>query len=335
MQSQTEQIRDDIIRHFLNHPNTPVSGEDLSQALGISRTALWKQIRSLEKIGFGFEASPRVGYRLTEIPDELLEPLVQRELTTPISLGHKICWLQSCASTNDYALEIAKSNPVHGFVVAASVQEGGKGRYGRIWTSPRGGMWFTVTVQNPCAVAQAADLTLLASVAVFRALKAHGVDCQIKWPNDILCHGKKLCGILAQMRTNAERVEYAVIGIGMNVNFGIADLPEEVRATATTIYEETQQTLYRPSLLAKILTELDALYTALSDGYGGFALVREEWKQASATIGRHVSIRRSEGTIEGMAVDIDNRGSLLIEMDDGQTTLVHSGEILFSSSEQV
>lgn len=335
MQGQTEQLRDEIVRRFLKDDSRFVSGEELSQSLGISRTALWKQIRSLEEIGFEFEASRRVGYCLRHVPDELLEPLVSREMTEPTSLGHVIRWQQSMLSTNDAALELAKTELNHGMVVAAGVQKGGKGRYGRIWTSPRGGMWFSVIVQNPCAVSQAADLTLLASVAVYRALVERGIDCRIKWPNDILVNGKKLCGILAQMRTNAERVEFAVIGIGVNANFCIDDLPEEMRATATTIFDEIGHAVDRPKLMASILTQLEALYEELSNGSGGFRTVREEWKAASDTIGREVSIKVAGDGLNGVAMDVDDHGSLLLQTPNGDVKLVHSGEILFSTSERV
>ncbi|WP_328702286.1 biotin--[acetyl-CoA-carboxylase] ligase [Alicyclobacillus suci] len=327
--------RDKMLELFMSAPNRTISGEQLSAALNVSRTAIWKQIKTLESNGFEFSATPRVGYRLTHVPDELIGPLVSPHLNKACRLGQTILWAPERISTNDTAIELAHEGAVHGLVVTAARQTGGRGRQGRAWQSPAGGMWFSVLVRNPCALSQAGDLTLLASVAVHRALHESGVETKIKWPNDILVDGRKICGILAQMRADGETVDYAVIGIGINANFHRDALPPDVSDHATTILTECGQPVDRPLLLARILNQLDTLYSSLAQGAGGFAAVREEWKTHAHTLGRTVHVRLGDTFITGYAEDVDERGVLLVRDYAGVRHELHSGEVLFSTSEKL
>ncbi|WP_284285483.1 biotin--[acetyl-CoA-carboxylase] ligase [Alicyclobacillus fastidiosus] len=196
-------------------------------------------------------------------------------------------------------------------------------------------MWFSILVRRPCAISQAGDLTLLASVAVWRALASMGIPAEIKWPNDLLLNGRKICGILAQMRTDGESVEYAVIGIGMNANFTREQFPPDVREYATTILSEMNREVHRPTLLGCILTELDQLYRDLKAGVGGFAAVRDEWKAHAHTLGRNIRVRIGEQIVEGVAQDVDARGVLALRGEDGTVHAIHSGEVLFSEMEKL
>lgn len=326
--------REKMIELFMEAPEGLISGEQLSTALGVSRTAIWKHIKLLEEDGFEFAAAPRVGYRLTRVPDELMAALVAPNLRD-CALGSQILWAPERTSTNDTATELAKSGAAHGLVVTAARQTGGRGRQGRAWQSPAGGMWFSILVRRPCAISQAGDLTLLASVAVWRALAAMGVPAEIKWPNDLLLNGRKICGILAQMRTDGESVEYAVIGIGMNANFLRDQFPPDVRQYATTILSELAREVHRPALLARILTELDQLYRDLKTGVGGFAAVRDEWTAHAHTLGRKIRVRMGEQIVEGVAEDVDARGVLSLRGEDGVVHAIHSGEVLFSDLEKL
>lgn len=314
----------------------PISGEELSHQLGLSRTAVWKHIKQLEALGFTFEASTRVGYVLRDWPDELMPALVKPHLAPDRAgaLGHLILWAAERESTNVTAIQLASEGQPHGTVVTCGVQTGGKGRRDRAWTSPKGGMWFSILLRNPCALSQAADLTLLASLAVQRALAKHGVNTRIKWPNDILLNGRKLCGILAQMRTAGETIDYAVLGIGINANFVEQDLPADLQGKATTILSATGKPVYRPRLLADILAEIAALYRLFDEG-GGFADIRDEWLAACATIGSRVEVQVGREIVAGTAIDVDDHGNLLMLLDDGTRHRVHSGEILFQARDVI
>ncbi|SIS96740.1 biotin--[acetyl-CoA-carboxylase] ligase [Alicyclobacillus vulcanalis] len=333
MALEDSRVRDRLIEAF-SEADGPLSGEELSQRLGLSRTAIWKHIKALEHVGFVFEASPRVGYRVVRVPDELMAPLVQPHLPADCLLGSPILWAESRASTNDTALELAEKGLPHGAVVTAGEQTGGRGRRDRAWASPRGGMWFTVLVRNPCALRHAPDLTLLAALAVCRSLRSQGVPAWIKWPNDILLNGKKVCGILAQIRAEGEMVDHAVIGIGLNANFPIDELPEDIRHRATTVLHETGSPLDRPRTLAQILTEMDRLYRDLRDGRG-FEAVYAEWTSLCATLGQAVEVAVGEERVRGIARAIQPDGSLVLETAPGVTRIVVSGEVLFSEREQV
>lgn len=331
-----EDIRERLVAIFANQ-TSPVSGAELSEQLGLSRTAIWKHIKALERVGFTFEASTRVGYRLTTTPDELMSALVKPHLSLmdDRDLGGHILWEPERISTNATAITLASQGLPHGSVVTCGVQTGGKGRRDKLWTSPQGGMWFSILLRSPCALSQAADLTLLASIAVRRAIEKHGANAKIKWPNDILIDGRKVCGILAQMRSDGEMVDYAVIGIGINANFPESELPEALRERATTLLSTIGHPVERPKLLADILTELSTLYKALERQIGGFASVRDEWKKNSATLGSRVEIRVGTETIVGKALDVDDSGNLIVQMDDGQIRAVHSGEVLFQSRDML
>ncbi|MBF8377449.1 biotin--[acetyl-CoA-carboxylase] ligase [Alicyclobacillus mali] len=326
-------VRDQLVEAFLA-ADGPISGEELSHRLGLSRTAVWKQVKALEQVGFEFEASPRVGYRAIRIPDELMAPLVRPHLPPECLLGSPILWAASRASTNDTALELAAKGLPHGGVVTAGEQTGGRGRRDRAWASPRGGMWFTVFVRNPCALRHAPDLTLLAALGVCRALRVEGVPAQIKWPNDLLLNGKKIGGILAQIRAEGELVDHAVIGIGLNANFSIEALPADIRHRATTILHEMGTPIHRAKVLARILTQLDALYRDLQDGRG-FQAVHAEWTALCSTVGQEVEVAMGEERLRGIARSIEPDGSLVLETSPGVTRTVVSGEVLFSAREQV
>ncbi|MFD1674428.1 biotin--[acetyl-CoA-carboxylase] ligase [Alicyclobacillus fodiniaquatilis] len=328
--------RDSMIKMFLQTKDAVISGEALSQTLGLSRTAIWKQIKQLESYGFRFEATTRVGYRVVHVPDELMQPLITPYLPANATFGHSVLWAPARASTNDDATQLARTGAPTGVVITAGEQTGGRGRQGRNWTSPAGGMWFSVIVRTPCALSQAAELTLLASVAVRRALVACGsIDVEIKWPNDILVNGKKVCGILAQMRTDAEQVDYAVIGIGINANFANTQLPNDILARATTLQTELGHPIERPKLLADILSSLETLYTDLQTGAGGFHTVRDEWKDAAHTLNRKIQVKVGDDLLSGVATDVDEQGILYLHGDDGQIHRIHSGEVLFSAAEEV
>lgn len=330
---EQNRVRDELVRLF-SSTTEPVSGERLSEALHMSRTAIWKHIKALERVGFEFESAPRVGYRITRVPDELMGGLVEPYLRKDCQFGRPILFEPERTSTNVVANEYALSGIGHGAVVTTGVQTGGRGRQGRPWQSPTGGMWFSLVVRKPCALSKAADITLLASVAVRRALHRIGADVRIKWPNDILLHDKKVCGILAQMRTDGEMVDYAIVGIGINANFSRDALPSEVQPIATTLQTELGTSVYRPALFADILGELSDLYGQLQLGIG-FSSVREEWLHHAHTIGRSIRVRLGETVIEGKAVDVDEQGTLLLLDESGSLQRVHSGEVLFTSDEHI
>jgi len=329
LQSQTYRIRDELIATLLVHQGAYVSGEILAQALQISRTAVWKHIRMLETIGFTIASLHRKGYRLEHCPDLLLQPLLQQVLSPNVTLGRHVYWSPSLDSTNTTAAQFSSVLP-HGFIVSAWQQTAGKGRRGRPWFSPKGGLWFSVLLRHPLPLARAAQLTLIASVAMRRAiLRQCEADVKIKWPNDLLLNGRKICGILAEIRADGEWVQHAVLGIGTNVHVDAASFPEKLGLVATSIESESGISLHRVQLTADFLCEFEPLYDALSRGEPAFAEVAEEWQDASSTLGRHVRVQTSQVLIEGLAERVDASGVLYVRSDDGTLHVIHSGDVLF------
>lgn len=238
-------------------------------------------------------------------------------------LGAKLLMLDVLESTNQSIRELALDGEHEGTVVVAEEQRAGRGRLGRGWSSPRGGLWFSVLLRPPVALSEAPKLPLMAGVAVARALKKHvGLDARLKWPNDVLVQGKKLCGILMESRSDG-RLEYVILGIGINANFLISALPEPLRRTAITVREVLRRPVDRLALMRAILNELDAGYSAFCANDTG-AIVAQ-WKELSETLGRKVRVETATGIVEGVAGDIDDRGALVVRTPDGPVT-VDSGD---------
>lgn len=322
-------LRDEILRAFLN-TNGYLSGEVLSQQLQVSRTAVWKHIRDLEQIGFQFDAAHRRGYRLTHAPNVVLGPLLEDHLLPGTMLGRQVVYIPEVDSTNRYAAELVQHGAAHGTVVTASVQTGGKGRRGRVWFSPAEGLWFSTIIRRPIPLARAAELTLLASVAVRRAIaRLTALPVEIKWPNDLLLYGRKICGILAEVRADGEDLEHAIVGIGINTNIPSDTFPETLRDVATSVVAEGGPEISHPALAGAILSEMDPLFEELAAGGSGFAACRDEWKTHSYTLHRDVRVQTPQGILAGRAVDIDVVGVLTLELPNGDHVRIQSGEVLF------
>ncbi|MCF8563784.1 biotin--[acetyl-CoA-carboxylase] ligase [Alicyclobacillus tolerans] len=325
----TEQIRNQIVEAFLRAKGAVVSGSALSDTLGITRTAVWKHIRSLEELGFGFESVHRLGYRLTRTPDVVLEPLLKPFLKVESQIGQVVHWVENTVSTNAVAASLAQKGAFHGTVFAAGRQEGGRGRRGRSWFSPQGGLWMSTVLKKPFPLRRAAELTLLASVAVRRAIvRQTELPIRIKWPNDILCQGKKICGILAEIRADGENVEYAVLGVGMNTNIPLQDFPDDLKEKATSLFGESGKPISNLQLAGDFLTEFEGLYEDLLAGEG-FAAVSDEWRAASSTLGTKVRVQTGQTVIEGVAEQIDDTGTLYLRTPDNALKAIQSGEVLF------
>ncbi|MBM4248066.1 MAG: biotin--[acetyl-CoA-carboxylase] ligase [Euryarchaeota archaeon] len=238
-------------------------------------------------------------------------------------LGSRLLMVEVLESTNSVLKEMAEAGEPEGTVVVAEEQRAGRGRLGRGWASPRGGLWFSVLLRPEVPPAEAPSLTLMAGVAVAQALKAQlGLDARLKWPNDVLVRGKKLCGLLAESRSDG-RLEYVILGIGINANFLLSALPEELRRTAITVREILQRPVDRLALMRAIIKELDAGYKAFRDG--GIAPFLERWRELSETLDRAVRVETATGIVQGVAEDIDATGALRVRTPNGPVT-VGSGD---------
>lgn len=303
-----------------------VSGEMVCKSLGVSRTAVWKYIQGLRADGYDIEAQPHSGYRLRSVPDRLYPNEISAGLTTSL-IGREIYYFDSVDSTNRKAKELAAGGAPDGAVVVAEEQVGGKGRLGRGWFSPHGqGVWCSVILRPEVLPVDAPPLTMLAAVAVARAIKTTtGIEAGIKWPNDLLISGKKICGILTELNAEMEKINYLVLGMGLNANIEPQDIPEELKDVATSLKIETGQSVSRINIIRSLLMELEELYMLwLREG---FAPVLAQWKQMCVTLNCPVRVSTVRDSWEGWTEDVDETGALILRLPDGTLQRLVAGEI--------
>jgi len=294
------------------------SGEAIAKTLKISRTAVWKAMNGLRDLGYVVDGDHK-GYHLVSVPD-LLHPFELRPILRTKTFGKKIEHHMTIGSTNERARELAEEGWPDGSVVVSEAQETGKGRLGRGWSSPRGGIWFSLILTPDMRPNEAPTLTLSGGTAVAEALVKAGFDAKLKWPNDVLIGDKKVCGILTEMSGEMERIDYIVMGIGINANCRVEDLPKEVRAKATTLLEVKGSPVNRKKLFADILLAFEGIY-----GLGPDEII-SRLKKRSATLGRRVRIHTQNGDIEGTARDLDATGALILELASGERQTIYSGD---------
>ncbi|MGI6776660.1 MAG: biotin--[acetyl-CoA-carboxylase] ligase [Acetivibrionales bacterium] len=311
-----------------------VSGARLSKMLGVSRTSVWKYVLELKKEGYVIESFTKKGYRLISVPDLLnLNELVYNLRTKKI--GSSIQYIDLIDSTNTYAKKLALDGCPEGTVIVAGRQTNGKGRMGRNWDSAnKSGIWMSIVLRPDILPEQAQIITLAVSVAVVKAIESlFGLKCGIKWPNDVILNGKKVCGILTEMGCETDRINYIVVGIGVNVNQDEDDFAVELKDKATSIKMSMikenmingDMDINRSELIKQVLFEMEKLYENICR-----LKVREildEWKKYSVTIGNEVKVVCRGIEYKGFAKDITEDGGLLVNCDDGASRKVLSGEI--------
>jgi BirA family biotin operon repressor/biotin-[acetyl-CoA-carboxylase] ligase len=322
-------MREQILKIFKESNGTFVSGETLSKALNCSRTTIWKHIEELRNEGYTFEAVRRSGYRLLSAPDTPLPDEIKTDLRTTF-LGQEVHYYQTLESTQLVAHSLAKEGAKQGTIVIADQQAGGKGRLGRVWHSPPGtGIWISILLRPQLELHRCPQLTLLAAVAIVQAIREQtGLQAMIKWPNDILINRKKVCGILTELSAESDYINYLIVGIGINVN--APSFPDELRAIATSLRIESNREIKRVPIIQTLLQKFEALYFLYLEE--GFSPIKQLWEEYAISIGKRVTIRQVNGSMEGIALGIDHEGVLLVQKDDGSVEKVYSADIEIGAS---
>ena len=302
-----------------------VSGQELCERLGVSRTAVWKVIRQLQEEGYQIKAVRNRGYHLLESGDVYTESEIRNLLKTRWA-GSNLVFLNETDSTNNEAKRLAEHGAPEGTLVVAELQSAGKGRRGRSWTSPKGtGIWMSLLLRPEFEPYHASMLTLVAAMAVEEAIRVVvGLDCAIKWPNDIVMDGRKLCGILTEMSTDVDTIQYVVVGIGINAN--IDEFSEEIRDTATSLLLEGGKPVNRAALAAAVMESWENYYQQFLETLD-FSILKEAYNQRLVNCGRAVKVLAPKGDYTGLSHGINDRGELLVELEDGQLRKVMSGEV--------
>jgi BirA family biotin operon repressor/biotin-[acetyl-CoA-carboxylase] ligase len=303
-----------------------VPGSVLCDKLDVPRAELLKRIDSLRARGYVIHTRGGLGYRLVEVPDQLGESQIAPLLASG-ELGRRIHFAAELESTNDEGHRLAEAGALHGEVVIADLQTRGRGRRGRIWVAPAGkSLTMSVILRPAIAPSRAPELTLAAAVAIAEASRELGAhSARIKWPNDVECRGRKLAGLLTELRAEVDRVRHAVLGIGFNVSMQMADFPDELRASATSLLVESGERQARTLVCARLLEHLEE-WLSLHETEG-FGPVAERWRELSSTLGRRVRIATDGESVEGDAVDLGEDGALLVRAAGGVLVRVVAGDV--------
>ena len=305
-----------------------ISGEEICKTLGVSRTAVWKHIQVLRDDGYRIDSLSRKGYCLTGIPDRLYPEEIKTGLLTK-RLGTNIKYFELLESTNNTAKELAgnKVSSAEGMIVVAEEQTGGRGRLGRSWYAPYGkGVWMTVLLRPQVRLEIVYQITMVTAVAVLRAVRSVcGIVPEIKWPNDLQYGGKKLCGILTEMSAEADRVNYVVVGMGINTAPAGDLIPLEIQHQVTSLSEITGESVDRVKLAQEILRELENCYESWLAG--GFPILLNEWKGNCNSLNRQVTVKTLSEVYTGWAEDVDSDGALLLKLDSGELKKFVSGDV--------
>jgi len=306
-----------------------LSGERLSEILEVSRAQIWKHVEALRKRGYEIEGMPGGGYRLAGRPDRLYPEEIQPRLETRW-LGHELHYLDSTDSTNRVAFELAREGAPHGAAVIAEAQTSGRGRLGRSFFSPAHLNLYTSIVLRPdLTTADAPTLIPATAVAVAEAVAESIGDpgsVAIKWPNDVLLGGLKTSGILMEMSTEATRVGFAILGIGVNLNVEREEFPEEFRELATSLRSHSGLPVDRIAFTARLYGILEQVIE--THRHSGFQALRPRYEARFAMQGKRVRVLELDGAeLRGIAGGIADDGALEVTRDDGRQVRVVAGDV--------
>ncbi len=313
-----------ILKILRAKSHTYISGEQLSQELNMSRTAVWKHINALRALGYRIEAITSVGYKLISSPSLLLPLEIKHRLDTQI-IGKNIYWEYEVESTNTLALQLAEDGAEDGTLVLSEAQKHGRGRMGRSWISqPESGIYLSLILRPHFVPMKAPYITFISAIAVVEALEhTLGLRPKIKWPNDVMLHGKKIAGILTELRAEMEEIHYVVVGIGINVSN--TRFPRDLREKVTCITLETRETFSRIQIVQNLLRSFEKWYQIiLSDDYER-AYIR--WRGYSCTEGNRVEVNLGESILQGTAIHLGEDGSMYVQLDSGEERQVLAGDV--------
>lgn len=304
------------------------SGEEVSKALGVSRAAVAKHVKALRAEGYSIAAVTRRGYLLDRNVTPFDAAEVVRCLGTEVFGRRGLHWHDSTDSTNRDAVALAVGGAAEGTVVMAAEQRAGRGRTGRVWVSPPGGVYMSLVLRPRIAVQSAPLVTLLTSVAMAEAVEAvTGVRPEVKWPNDLLVGGRKISGNLTEIGTVADAVDWVVTGVGINVSTTAEQLGE-LGGGATSLCIATGGPVSRVAVAVAFLERAEHWYTALSQGDAGPVIGR--WKELSGIVGRHLRVRRGDALLEGLVTDITPEGLLCLTDASGMEHRLYAGDVIDS-----
>lgn len=312
------------ILQLLRGHETYLSGQELCKQLGVSRTAVWKVVNQLKECGYVIEAVPNKGYHMVSYPDILSKEEIQSRVNTK-RMGKRVLYLEETESTNIEVAKVALKEK-EGLLVVSDIQTAGKGRRGKPWVSSKGtGIWMSLLLKPNIIPSSAPMLTLVTALAMVRVMnKLEGIKAEIKWPNDIVVNGKKVCGILTEMNCELDFINYIVVGTGVNVN--TENFSEEIHKVATSLYLETGKKINRGQIISSFLKEFEDLYETFLERKS-LDFMKIEYESNLVNRDQQVKVIELRNTYIGCAKGVNEKGELLLELADGTIKEIVSGEV--------
>ena len=320
-----------VLSFFQTHDSEYLSGQDLSDVLKISRVAVWKHIKKIQTLGYKIESKQKLGYRLIDDTEKLLPWEITRDLKTKL-IGKRVYYFEEIDSTQNFAQNIAADKKENGTIIIAEKQTSGRGRLDRKWTSPKGGIWFSLIIHPKFDVSSSTLIPILSAVALSKSIKSVlGLETEVKWPNDITMNGKKVAGVLVDASFQTNSIDYLILGIG--INFDIDAKKLEKRLTKTPNFygidslRGKENKTPPKTLLKEFLLQFEKNLFQLDKGEK--SKIIKEWTKRAAGIGRKITINTSNGKISGISQGIDNDGALKIKTRN-ETKKIYVGDVVLS-----
>ncbi len=321
-----------VLTFLQTHDTEYLSGQDLSDVLRISRVAIWKHIKKIKELGYKIESKQKLGYKLISNSDLLLPWEITANLKTKF-IGQQAYYFDMLDSTQNQALKMANDPKNNGSVVVASMQTGGKGRDGRKWVSPKGGIWISVILQPRFDISMMTLFPIASSLALSIAIeKLFSITPELKWPNDLTIEGKKVAGMLVDASLESNQIENLVLGVGINFNVDAKQIEKSLKQTpnfyGVTSLNQQKTNIKSVQLVKTFLVELEKIYESLVKKHS--KEVVKEWTKRSSTIGKNVELRTDSGKIMGMAIKIEEDGALVV-LENKKHRRVLAGDIVHLS----
>jgi BirA family transcriptional regulator, biotin operon repressor / biotin---[acetyl-CoA-carboxylase] ligase len=320
-----------VLSFFQTHDSEYLSGQDLSDVLKISRVAVWKHIKKIQTLGYKIETKQKLGYRLVNDTEKLLPWEITRDLKTEV-IGKRIYYFEEIDSTQNFAQQIASDKKENGTIIIAEKQTTGRGRLNRKWTSPKGGMWFSLIIHPKFDVSSSTLIPILSAVALSKSIKTVlGIKTEVKWPNDITMNGKKVAGMLVDASFQANNIDYLILGIGINFDIDAKKLEKRLSKTpnfygVNSLRRKDDKTPPKV-LLKEFLLQFEKNLSQLDNGKK--SKIVKEWTKRAVGIGKRITINTSNGKISGISQGIDNDGALKIKTRN-ETKKFFVGDVVLS-----
>jgi len=318
-----------VLKFLQTHNTEYLSGQDLSDVLRISRVAIWKHIKKIQELGYVVESKQKLGYKLISNSNLLLPWEITNGLKTK-TIGQQAYYFDSLESTQNQALKMADDPTNNGSVIIAEKQTGGKGRSGRKWISPKGGIWLSLILYPKFDISITTLFPIASSLALSKSIEqVFKISPELKWPNDLTIKSKKIAGMLVDVSLESNKIEKLVLGVGINFDVDVKSIEKKLKNTpnfyGVASLGDYKKDVKAPYFVQVFFIELEKIYESLNKK--DVKKIISEWTKRSSTIGKEVEIETVNGKIKGKAMKIDDDGSLVVNSNNKITKII-AGDVI-------